>query len=280
MQDFFTFFFLSCVFFVTLQKVLDYVMISKAEIQRVRSLSQKKFRDELGLFVGEGQKLVSDMLSSFPCNCIYVSSDAEFPSFNGRIEHISQSELERISNLRSPQGVVGVFETRYGDLSSVSPDKELTLCLDGIQDPGNMGTIIRTADWFGIRHVVCSNDCVDVFNPKVVQATMGALARVSVCYTNLTEWIKNLKDNTPIYGTLLDGKNIYEQELSDCGVLIMGNEGNGISEEVRKLITAPLYFPNFPIGVPTSESLNVGVATALFCSEFRRRQAQNPKAKG
>jgi len=147
----------------------------------------------------------------------------------------------------------------------------LCLALDEVQDPGNLGTIIRIADWFGIEHIFCSQGTADVYNPKVVQATMGALARVHVHYVNLSELIDSLPD-IPVYGTFLDGTNIYEQELSQTGIIVMGNEGNGISPEVRKVINRRLYIPNYPANRPTSESLNVAVATAITCAEFRRRK--------
>ena len=146
----------------------------------------------------------------------------------------------------------------------------MCLALDDIQDPGNLGTIIRLADWFGIEHIFCSQGTVDVYNSKVIQATMGALARVKVHYCNLPELISSLKD-VPVYGTFLDGENIYDKPLSENGLIIMGNEGNGVSKEVSQLINNKLYIPNYPSGRTTSESLNVAIATAVVCAEFRRR---------
>jgi TrmH family RNA methyltransferase len=148
-------------------------------------------------------------------------------------------------------------------------DGKLSLALDTVQDPGNLGTIIRIADWFGIEHVLCSKETVEVYNPKVVQATMGALARVSVHYVDLVEVLK--ETSLPVYGTFLEGEDIYGEALSAEGVIVMGNEGNGVSEEVKKLVSRKLYIPNFPKGRETSESLNVAVATAITCAEFRRR---------
>ena len=145
--------------------------------------------------------------------------------------------------------------------------------LDGIQDPGNLGTIVRLADWFGIEHVVCSQDTVDVFNPKVVQSTMGALAHVKVHYTDIAMYLEQQKErNTPIYGTFLEGEDIYEKDLSGNGIIIMGNEGNGIRNELKEMINEKLYIPNYPQGRDTAESLNVAVATAVICAEFRRRK--------
>ncbi|MCQ2208297.1 MAG: RNA methyltransferase [Paludibacteraceae bacterium] len=143
--------------------------------------------------------------------------------------------------------------------------------LDRVQDPGNLGTIIRIADWFGIRNIVCSNDTVDVFNPKTVQATMGALARVKVHYADLVPFLKSLPNDFPVFGTFLEGDNIYQMDLPQKAVIIMGNEGNGISKEVGQLVNKKLFIPSFPPNEPTSESLNVAVATAITCAEFRRR---------
>jgi TrmH family RNA methyltransferase len=155
-------------------------------------------------------------------------------------------------------------------IEEINIENELSLALDGIQDPGNMGTIVRLADWYGIHHIFCSRDTVDVYNPKVVQATMGALARVKIHYLDLVVFLTQNK-YLPVYGTLLDGENVYEQEITAGGIIVMGNEGNGIRPEVEKLITKKLYIPNYPSGNPTSESLNVAIATAIICAEFRRR---------
>lgn len=179
-------------------------------------------------------------------------------------------DLQRASLLKTPQDVIAVFEQRNEATNTSVIERELCLALDDVQDPGNFGTIIRIADWFGIEHIFCSLGTADVYNPKVVQATMGALARVHVHYLSLTELIEGLKE-VPVYGTFLDGTNIYKQSLSETGLIVMGNEGNGISAEVRKLINRKLYIPNFPAGRSTSESLNVAVATAITCAEFRRR---------
>jgi len=147
---------------------------------------------------------------------------------------------------------------------------DLVLCLDGVQDPGNLGTIIRTADWFGIKHIVCSQQTVDAFSPKVVQATMGSIARVSVHYTDLTSFLTSLPEGTPVYGTFLDGKNLYHEQLKPNGVIIMGNEGNGISAEIARHVTHRLLIPPYPADSDTAESLNVSIATAIICAEFRR----------
>lgn len=243
--------------------------MTKSEIKLVRSLHQKKFRDELGLFLAEGDKCIGELRKHFELVLLADSSNA------------TAKEIEQMSALRTPQGSIAVFKCPKASSMSIST---LTLALDGIQDPGNLGTIIRTADWFGVHDIVCSLDTVDCYNPKVVQATMGALARVRVHYMDLVEWLTQARQsNIPIYGTLLDGKNMYEDRsiLSECPeapststststLIVMGNEGNGISKEVRDLVTHPIRIPSYPPDAETSESLNVAIATAIVLAEFRR----------
>ena len=230
--------------------------ISKAQVKLVRSLQLKKFRDELGLFVAEGDKCVSELCKSF-----------EAVSFYREGENATHTEIEQMSGLRTPQGVIAVFKKPY--TVHPTPYTDLMLALDGIQDPGNLGTIIRTCDWFGVHDIYCSLDTADCYNPKVVQATMGALARVRIHYVNLPEWLSEQK--VPIYGTLLDGKNMYETPLLKEAIIVMGNEGNGISEAVRKLITHSLYIPHYnKEASEVIESLNVSIATAIVLAEFRR----------
>jgi TrmH family RNA methyltransferase len=156
------------------------------------------------------------------------------------------------------------------------PRTGLCLALDGLQDPGNVGTILRLADWFGIEHIVCSHDTADIYSPKVVQASMGAICRVKVCKANLVEALENMPSDIPLYGTFLDGENIHRQALTDYGIIVMGNEGNGIRPEIEKNITRRLFIPNYPEGRPTSESLNVAIATAIVCAEFRHRTVVAP----
>jgi TrmH family RNA methyltransferase len=247
--------------------------ISKNKIKYIRSLEQKKTRREEGVFVAEGPKLTGDLLGRFHCR--YLAATAEWMNAHPLVQADEKDianleDLQRASLLKTPQDVIAVFEQRNEATDTSVIERELCLALDDVQDPGNLGTIIRIADWFGIEHIFCSLGTADVYNPKVVQATMGALARVHVHYLSLTELIEGLKE-VPVYGTFLDGTNIYKQSLSETGLIVMGNEGNGISAEVRKLINRKLYIPNFPAGRSTSESLNVAVATAITCAEFRRR---------
>ncbi len=228
-------------------------MISKNQIKLIRSLELRKYRKAERLFVAEGPKVVGDLQAA---------------GFKARLI-VEGEDVEKVSFLQHPQGILGVFEIPEQKEEPLMAD-ELCLALDGVQDPGNFGTIIRLADWFGIRRVICSTNTADAYNPKVVQATMGSLARVSITYTDLPQYLRNRPEGMPVYGTLLDGTSLYEQSLSSCGIIVMGNEGNGLSEEVRSLVTHRLLIPSYPAGAATAESLNVAIATAIVCAEFRR----------
>lgn len=246
--------------------------LSKNKIKYIRSLKEKKFRTEYGTFVAEGNKLVGDLLPHMKCQLLVATSSFLLDIDTSNIEEIievSESQLAQASFLQNPQQVLAVFYQTNSEID-IDPSTELLLALDGIQDPGNLGTIIRLADWYGIRHILCSYDTVDVYNPKVVQATMGALARVNIHYSDLVEFLAEHKD-IPVYGTLLDGNDMYKQHLTPNGIIIMGNEGNGIRSEIQQMITNKLYIPNYPPDSLTSESLNVAIATAIVCAEFRRR---------
>ncbi len=255
--------------------------ISKSQVKLVKSLQLKKYRDELGLFVAEGEKCVSELQKAFELVHLYREG-----------ENATRTEIEQMSGLKTPQGVIAVFKKGLYSVSetvcTLSGEAGLILALDGIQDPGNLGTIIRTCDWFGVHDIVCSKDTADCYNSKVVQATMGALSRVRVHYTDLPEWLKELKiknEELNIYGTLLDGRNMYEKgaiSSKENGIIIMGNEGNGISSEVRKYISHPRLIPSYPPNgafkhsekkgeaSDVIESLNVSIATAIVLAEFRR----------
>jgi TrmH family RNA methyltransferase len=253
-------------------------MISKNKIKLINSLDQKKFRDETGLFVAEGTKLVLDLMSVFRCS--FLAATPEWLKENTKVNadeviEVDSNELGKISNQKTPQGVLAVFVKPLYTWEPEDLNHKLTLALDDIQDPGNLGTILRIADWFGISDVFCSEHSADAFNPKTVQATMGALARVRVHSVNLAGFLKCCPDKLPVYGTFMDGENIYANTLSPYGIIVMGNEGNGISPEIEKLVTKRLLIPNYPTGKATSESLNAGIATALVCSEFRRRLQNN-----
>lgn len=246
-------------------------MLSKNKIKTIRSLQQKKFRDESGLFVAEGLKLVVDLATGFSCETLILTppQKGKMPEINaGEILIVDEDSFAKITSLKSPQGVLAVFRKREYSLSPDTLRTRLSIALDDIQDPGNLGTIIRIADWFGISDILCSEFTADVYNPKVVQASMGALARVNIHVVDLAETLLQLHD-LPIYGTFLEGEDIYREQLGNHGIIIMGNEGNGISVEIEKLVTRKLRIPNFSEN--TVESLNVSVATAIVCSEFRRR---------
>ena len=247
-------------------------MIGKNTIKWVHSLEMKKNRKREGLFVAEGPKVVGDLLSRFRLHSVFATDEwtgSDRIGADVRLERVDDDTLRRLSFLQHPQQVVAVMEMNKEEKVEVDADR-LTIMLDGVQDPGNLGTIIRIADWFGIDSIICSPDTADAYNPKVVQATMGSLGRVSVTYSPLVPLLSSLPADMPIYGTLLDGKDIYQKELTRHGVIIMGNEGNGISEEVRAMVTHPLLIPRFRQG-ESAESLNVAVATAITCSEFCRR---------
>jgi len=248
-------------------------MLSKNKIKYIHSLELKKSRKEENVFVAEGHKLVGDLLGHFSCKLLiattsWMKSNQSIIS-NETIE-VTEDELRKASLLKTPQDVLAVFTQPDYPLDISAIRNSLCLALDDIQDPGNLGTIIRLADWFGIEHIFCSLNTVDVYNPKTVQATMGAIARVKLHYCSLTELISNLKD-VPVYGTFLNGENIYNQELAKNGLIVMGNEGNGVGRDVEQLINKRLYIPNYPPERATSESLNVATATAVICAEFRRQ---------
>ena len=243
-------------------------MITAAEIKFIKSLSQKKFRDSEGLFVVEGEKMVQEALKSgFEVERVY------------RKEEIGEAAMARISALSSPSPVLALVR-KPADLSSAKlPSKGLILALDGIRDPGNLGTILRIADWFGIDAVYASEDTVDVFNPKVVQATMGAIFRVKFHYADIPALCSSaLKAGGRVYGTFLDGENMYGKELSNgteaLSVIVIGNEANGISANTSACVTDRLYIPPYPANDPGSESLNAAVATAITVAEFRRQNCR------
>ena len=241
-------------------------MITRAEILDIKSLATKQGRDEQGAFIAEGEKLVDEIRNS----SLRIRRILQTKPIFAEGELISEKEMERISQLKTANSVLAVVELPKYKLSLANPAKNLVLALDRIQNPGNLGTIIRLADWFGISDIVCSEETADCFNPKVVQATMGAILRVRVHYTNLAAWLGK-EHHSNIYGTFLEGENIYSAQLEKSGVIVMGNEGQGISSEVAATVSHKLLIPPYPADRCGSESLNVAVATAVICSEFRRR---------
>lgn len=278
-------------------------ILSKAQVKRVRSLQQKKFREEEGLFVAEGDKCIEELMKGFELVHLYREG-----------ENATRVEIEQMSSLRTPQGSIGVFrmpfrgrpeaysikdaalqdglqptdKNREQGSENQEPITDLVVALDGVQDPGNLGTIIRTCDWFGVHRLVCSRDTADCYNPKVVQATMGALARVRVEYVDLPAWLENVnpampphkrRSIIPVIGTLLEGEDMYEVFQQDGlratdknrepMILVMGNEGNGLSEAVRELVSVKVRIPSYPKNVETSESLNVSIATGIILAYLR-----------
>ena len=248
-------------------------MISKATIKKIHALDMRKFRRNERLFVAEGPKLVDELCATM--KPVYIAALPEWISENAKIasgteyDIVAPDELQRASLQKNPQQVIALFPIPEHRFCTEQLKNELVLMLDGVQDPGNLGTIARIADWFGIRNILCSAETADIYNPKAVQATMGALARVKFHYTDLFQLLSQY--DGPVYGTFLDGENIYGQELSENGIIVMGNEGKGISQGVGEMINRRLYIPNYPIGTQTTESLNVAIATSIVCAEFRRR---------
>ena len=238
-------------------------MISKNQQKLIRSLEQKKYRRRERLFVAEGPKVVGDLIKAgYRPQTLFSTTEQTGAQL------VTDDELRRISFLQHPQQTLALFPLPKPAAEQPRQGR-LYLALDGVQDPGNLGTIIRLADWFGIDTIYCSEDTADAWAPKVVQATMGSIARVKIVYTDL----RTLLDNTtmPVYGTLLDGNDVYREALTAEGIIVMGNEGNGISADIRQRVTRRLLIPSFHKG-DTAESLNVAIATAITCSEFRRRQ--------
>ena len=250
-------------------------MLSKSLQKQISALENKKQRKESGLFVAEGGKTVLDLMAA-GLKADKLIATSEWLEQHGRVSgaeviEVSNDEMRRISFQQTPQGIMGIFRQPQHKLDTSAPERELCLALDNVQDPGNLGTIIRIADWFGIENIFCSIGTADIYNPKTVQATMGAIGRVKVHYTDLPTLLATIKDKAPLYGTFLDGEDIYQKELKNKGLIIMGNEGNGIGQEVASLINRKLYIPNYPPQRETTESLNVAMATGIICAEFRRR---------
>ncbi len=239
-------------------------MVSKNQIKLINSLQQKKYRKLHNLFIAEGKKVIQELIdANFSLEHLFVTKENLFDK-KYHSELISDSELKKISALTTANDCLAVFKMKEVNFKS---DSSLELALDNIKDPGNMGTIIRLCDWFGISKIVCTEETVDIYNPKVVQATMGSLARVEVLYTNLTDYLKT--SDLEIFGTFMEGKNIYKSELPSKGIIVMGNEANGISSEIENLVTQKISIPRFG-NLQQTESLNVATATAIILSEFKR----------
>ena len=243
-------------------------MLSKSQISLLTSLQHKQFRTEHGLFMVEGYKSITEFIDSdYKVHTIYHTPDTapKLLKLSQKInfQEISLIDLQKISALKNPADAIATVNIpQWGGLNYTTLKNKFSLVLDGLQDPGNMGTIIRTADWFGISNIICSEDTVDAYNPKVVQATMGSLARVNVSYTNLAGLISAAK--LPVFGTLLNGDNIYSTNFGTEGLLVMGNEGNGIRPDIQALVNKAITIPR----IGKAESLNVAIATAICCSQL------------
>ena len=237
--------------------------LSKNHIKLITSLSQKKYRQKHQLFIVEGVKVVQEFLSSSYELEILFSTENDF-SFTNKFIKVSDQELKKISGLKNPNKVLAIFKIP----NQINPKTDdLVLALDNINDPGNLGTIIRLCDWFGIEQLVCSNETVDCFNPKVVQASMGSLTRVGISYLDLKKYLQNA--SVPIFIADMDGLNVYKTKLPDSAVLVLGNEANGISDDIKQLVTTKITIPRYGAFQQT-ESLNVATASAILLSEFRR----------
>ena len=239
-------------------------MIAKSQIKLIKSLHQKKYRNQHGLFFAEGLKTVQELLkSNFEVDQIYATERTFFDNSEEKLTVITASELKKISALTTPNKVLGVF--RIPVVREIN-FKDWIIALDDVRDPGNLGTIIRLCDWFGVEHLVCSSNTVDCYNPKTLQATMGSISRVNVGYTDLLSFLEKI--DVPIYGAFMEGDIVYRKELPKKGILVLGNEAKGVSAEVEALITQKVGIPQF--GKQTTESLNVATATAILLSEIRR----------
>jgi RNA methyltransferase, TrmH family len=240
-------------------------MVSKNQIKLITSLDQKKFRQKHKLFIAEGVKVIQELLlSNIELEHLYVTEDVFGKSHENHTTLITETELRKISCLSTPNNCLAVF--KIPDEKEQS-ENGLIVALDDIRDPGNFGTIIRLCDWFGIEQIICSEQTVDVYNPKVIQSTMGSIARVNVSYVNLANYLTSTKKT--VFGTFMTGRNVYTEKLPADAVLVLGNEANGISIEVEQLITQKLAIPRFG-AIKKTESLNVATATAIFLSEFKR----------
>ena len=239
--------------------------ISKNQLKLITSLSQKKYRQKNSLFIAEGIKVVNELLnSSFQVDILFATDDFETTISSDKIVRVSEKDLQKISNLKSPNKVLGLF--KIPDEKPLQ-QKGLTIVLDAINDPGNLGTIIRLCDWFGVTQLICSKDTVDCYNPKVVQASMGSLTRISIQYIALENYLQ--ETSLPTFIADMNGENVYKSTLPKEAILVMGNEANGVSDEIRALIKNKISIPKFGETQET-ESLNVATATAILLSEFKR----------
>jgi TrmH family RNA methyltransferase len=260
-------------------------MISKNKAKFIISLQRKKVRDEEGLFVIEGDKLVREFLAAkIPVNTLVAKAEflsslhADLTRSVNEIEEISYEELKHISTLKTPHNALAIIPIPEREINTSEVLKQLCVALDFVQDPGNLGTIIRAAGWFGIKNIICSDDCVDVYNPKVIQASMGALIHVSVFYYDLKKLLADAAAiKVPVFGTLLEGESVYRHKLDNKGVILLGNESKGISKDLIPFITDKIMIPRVSNSYQGIDSLNVGMAASIVFSEFLRRSGTIPE---
>lgn len=255
-------------------------MLSKNQIKYISSLKIKKYRELHGEFIAEGSKLVIELLySNYEATALYALKEwlieNKLPAdFKAEVVEVTESEMGRITSLSTSSPCLLILRTQNNPFDTTLAERELVLMLDEIKDPGNLGTIIRTADWFGFKHIICSPNTVDLYNPKTIQSTMGSVARVRISYQNLTEILDKLKSKVSIYGSLLDGENILNKKLNSKGIIVIGNESNGISDPIRSYINEKIFIPGYNPSSDneTPESLNASIANAIICYEFRRSE--------
>lgn len=241
-------------------------MVTKNQIKLIKSLHQKKFRKQHQLFIAEGVKVITELInSSFELDFVYVTEDLAFDVSAEKIVRVTNEDMQKMSVLATPSPCLALFHC----VNELEVDyNDLVVALDDIRDPGNLGTIIRLCDWFGVKHIICTKETVDIYNPKVIQATMGSITRVNVVYGDLHTTIQN-SGVEEVFGTFMNGENIYEQTLPSKGIIILGNEANGISSSIEELVSQRIAIPRFG-ALQQTESLNVAMASSIVLSEFRR----------
>lgn len=251
--------------------------ISTAQKKLATQLDMAKYRRRLGLFKAEGSKCVLDTINYFRCTLLAAteswleSHSRNLPAVPMPVVTAKKEDMAKMSHMSTAPEVIAIYEIPDDEFDATRIGDGLTIALDGVQDPGNLGTIIRLADWFGIEQILCSENTVDIYNPKAVMATMGAISRVKLHYCNLSEMLSALNDSIPIMGTFLKGENIFHDKLPNDGVVVFGNEGNGISEDLKTIINRKITIPSYPPGRVTSESLNVAMAAAIILSQLRQK---------
>jgi TrmH family RNA methyltransferase len=255
-------------------------MLSKNKVSEISALHQKKYRQSTGLFIVEGEKILDELFNSDEEIVEVFATEELFEKYKNKTPQLQLADARlftKISALKTPSGILAVVKQRHSSIHEIDLVGTFTLCLDGLRDPGNLGTIIRIADWFGIKNIICSNDTVDLYNPKTIQATMGSFLRVNVMYTSLVSFLTQAKtQQVPLFGAVLNGENVYHKKGIKQGVLIMGSESHGISNEVINLIDQPITIPAKLLSNETNriDSLNVAIATSIICAVFAGQMHQ------